>query len=92
MHSTKSGHTLFHYLIRVPKKESAFTYFQLEASEGLAFYSTTEQSLGMPYRDIDIKGDISLESELDHLLETLAKKFSVEILVREHIADDDKDQ
>lgn len=71
---------IFHYIIRVPKKESAFTYFQLEACEGLAFYSTLEHFEGQDYRDLEIKGDKKLQEEFLHLIDGLRKKFPLEIL------------
>jgi hypothetical protein len=67
-------------VIRVPKEQSAFTYFQLESNEGLCFYSTLESSLGEPFRDLELKGHSSLKAELDHLLERLSLEFPMEIL------------
>ena len=40
---------------------------QFEANENLSFYSTLESSLGQGFRDIDIKGSISLKAEIDHV-------------------------
>ena len=70
-----SDNQLFNYTIRVPKKDSAFLYFQLEANEGLCFYSTLESSLGQPYRDIEIKGHTSLETEFLHVAKTCKAHF-----------------
>ncbi len=81
----KPNNQLFHLIIRVPKSESAFTYFQLEANEGLCFYSTLESSMGETYRDLDLKGSMDLKQELDHLLQTLQKEYSLEILLEEII-------
>ena len=78
---------LIHTIIRVPKEESAFVYFTLEANEGLSFYSTLEESLGEGYRDIVIKTHDSLETEFDHLMEELKKEVPIEVLVREKIDD-----
>ena len=83
----KSEHILFHYIIRVSKKDSSFCYFQLEACDGLCFYSTTEESMGKGYRDIDIKGDKSLEAEFLIALESLKRSFPVEILEKHHLLD-----
>lgn len=71
---------LYHLIIRVPKEHSAFTYFQLEANEGLAFYSTLEHQTGQTYRDIDLKGPLELESEVRRLLDFLSKSFLIEII------------
>ena len=82
-----TSNQLIHLTIRVPKEESAFTYFQFESNEGLCFYSTLESSMGQGYRDLDIKGHVSLKSEIFHVIEKLQEKFSVEILTEEIIED-----
>lgn len=58
----------FNFVIRVPKEESAFIYFQLEANEGLCFYSTLESSLGRPYRDIELTGAKEFEQEVRRII------------------------
>ena len=69
---------LFQIIIRVPKEHSAFTYFQLEANDGIAFYSTLPHVEGQAYRDIDLRGSKDLEDELKRLLEFLGQKFEIE--------------
>ncbi len=76
---------LFRKIIRIPKEESAFAYFQLEANEGLAFYSTLPHLDGDTTRDLQITGSITTQKELEHLLSELAKEFKVEILTDEII-------
>lgn len=76
---------LFHIIIRVPKEHSAFTYFQLEANEGLAFYSTLDHVTGQTYRDIDLKGPKELEPEVKHLIDYLSSSYSIELLIEETI-------
>lgn len=76
---------LFHIIIRVPKEHSAFTYFQLEANEGLAFYSTLDHLNGQTYRDIDLKGPKELEAELRRLIDSLSSSFSIEYMWEEII-------
>lgn len=71
---------VIHYIIRVPKKESAFVYFQLEANEGLCFYSTKKNSLGQEYRDIDIRGDIKLKKQIDQVLNSLIEPCKIEFI------------
>lgn len=78
---------LFHMIIRVPKDQSAFTYFTFEANDGLCFYSTLETSLGEPFRDIDVKTHVSLKDELLRLIEFLGKDYPIEILKQEEIKD-----
>ena len=70
----------FKVVIRVPKEESAFTYFQLEANEGLCFYSTLESSLKEGYRDIEIQGDLSLKDEAFKLIEILKKSIPITVI------------
>lgn len=82
-----SSNILIRTVIRVPKEESAFIYFTLEANENLAFYSTLENSLGEGHRDIDIKTHEGLEAELDHLIKVLGEEVPIEILLREKIED-----
>lgn len=67
-------------IIRVPKSESAFTYFQLEANEGLCFYSTLESSLQENYRDLELKIPLCFKDEVFRLLNKLQEEFSIEIL------------
>ena len=78
---------LFQMVIRVPKDQSAFTYFTFEANDGLCFYSTLETSLGEPFRDIDIKTHISLKDELLRLIKFLSNEYPIEILHQEVVAD-----
>lgn len=66
-------------IIRVPKDQAAFTYFQLEANEGLFFYSTLEESLQEPYRDLMLTAHLSLKEEAQHFLDYL--KNEVDYLV-----------
>lgn len=84
---SKHSSQLFHYQIRLNKEDSAFFYFQLEASDGLCFYSTMEHPHHAQYRDIDLKGDVLLKQEMDHLLSECGKRFKIEILLDETIAD-----
>jgi type II secretory pathway component PulC len=78
---------LFHLIVRMPKEHSSFLYFQLEASEGLGFYSTIDFQEGDVYRDIDIKGDLKLKNEMMTLLNSLKEKTFLEILIDERILD-----
>ena len=67
-------------VIRVPKADSAFIYFQLEANEGICFYSTLKESLGESYRDIMVTSDLSYEIETKRILEFLKKSIAFEYL------------
>lgn len=76
---------VLHLVIRVPKEESAFFYFQLEANEGLCFYSTLPASVGQAYRDIVIKADTSLKEDVLRLIKKLEEKIPMEYLTNEII-------
>lgn len=78
-----SEQNIFHLVIRLPKEEAAFFYFQLEANEGLCFYSTLESSLREAFRDIDIKSGPEFASEVKRIIAKLQEKFPIEILVEE---------
>jgi len=78
---------LFHYILRMNKEDSAFFYFQLEASDGLCFYSTLENPPHAQFRDIELRGDIKLKPEMLHLIRTCSQKFRIEILTDEIIYD-----
>ncbi len=78
---------LFHFVIRLSKEDSAFFYFQLEANDGLCFYSTLPYPEHAQYRDIDLKGDIKLVDEIRHVIDHCSSKFKIEFLVDEIIPD-----
>ncbi|AUN99270.1 hypothetical protein DOM21_04615 [Bacteriovorax stolpii] len=78
---------LFHYIIRLNKEDSAFFYFQLEANDGICFYSTIEHPHHAQYRDIELRGDLNLKGEMEQILKECSKKFKIDILLDETIAD-----
>ncbi len=78
---------LFHFVIRLSKEDSAFFYFQLEANDGLCFYSTLPYPEHAQYRDIDLKGDLKLVDEIRHVINRCSEKFKIEFLVDEIIPD-----
>lgn len=78
---------LFHYIVRMNKEDSAFFYFQLEANDGLCFYSTLPYEPHTQYRDIEMRGDILLKNEVTKLLKNCEAKFKIDILLDETIPD-----
>ncbi len=74
---------LFHYVVRLNKEDSAFFYFQFEANEGLCFYSTLPFNPHDQFRDLDLKGDLRLRDQVDHVLSKMSEKFPIEYLVKE---------
>ena len=81
---------LQHFILKVPKDQAAFTYFQLEANEGLCFYSTLDSSLGAEYREIELFSPLSLKEEVANFLTHLKNEVPYEITTEE-ILDDSKD-
>ncbi len=80
---------LRHLILRVAKDQAAFLYFQLEANEGLAFYSTLDQSLKESFRDIELFSPMSLEPELNHFLEAIHPQVNPLIILDEIIDDEE---
>jgi hypothetical protein len=75
---------LFQLIIRVSKSDSAFIYFQLEANEGLCFYSTLDHEVGDSTRDIHIQGSMDFEAEIRRLLEYLNQSIPITFLEVPH--------
>jgi hypothetical protein len=71
---------LFHSVIRLSKEDSAFLYFTLEANEGLCLYSTLPHKQGENFRDVEIKGDLKFQPQINHLLMQLEKLFPLMVL------------
>ncbi len=70
-------------VIELPKEESAFLYFQLEANEGLCFYSTLDNEEGELFRTIEMKTHISLRTEFQELLDSLSKVLKINLISQE---------
>jgi hypothetical protein len=87
MNYITENNQVLHLIIRVPKEEAAFTYFQLEANEGLCFYSTLEDSMKESYRDITVTAHIGLKDEVMHIINKLQQMYKLEIL-KEEIKED----
>lgn len=82
-----SERRLRHLILRVAKDQAAFLYFQLEANEGLAFYSTLDVSLREAYRDIELFSPESLNDEINHFLKAMESQVSPLIVLDEMIED-----
>lgn len=78
---------IYYYRLRVSKADSSFLYFTLEANEGIAFYSTLEESLGTSYRDIECQGAIEYQEQFLNIIKHLEKSFPIEILEQSTIKD-----
>jgi hypothetical protein len=60
--------------IRVRKEDSAFVYFILEASEGIASYSTLDHKPGDPHRDLELRIPPDFVEEVEGLLKSLGDR------------------
>lgn len=80
---------LRHLILRVAKDQAAFLYFQLEANEGLAFYSTLDQSLRESFRDVELFSPMELAPELNHFLEAIHKEVEPLVILDEVINDEE---
>ena len=76
---------VYHSVIRVPKENAAFIYFQLEANDGLCFYSTLDFEKGDPNRELKISCDSSLKDEVKRLLDKLSQTINIEFLSKEEV-------
>lgn len=74
---------IFSTIVRVPKNESAFLYFILEAHEGLCFYSTLPSSLGQSYRDVHIQSSVHFIEEIDQVINKLSQEVNLIVKKRE---------
>ena len=83
----KNSQQIFHLIVRVSKKDSAFLYFQLESHEGLCFYSTIKESIGTTHRDLEISGAIEYRKEILHLIHQLQEQFPILTITDEIILD-----
>ena len=78
---------LFQTLVRLPKEEAVFAYFQFEAHEGLSFYSTLEHPVGAKYRDLLLTATLDFEEDLRELLNQLSEEFPIDILKKTYVED-----
>ena len=81
------GTNLVQYLLRMPKADSSFFYFVLEANEGIAFYSTMPFTKGQMYRDIQVTCTKELDLELSNIIKHCNSKLSIEELSRIELAE-----
>lgn len=88
MQTYQSSQLLHRVIIRVPKQDSSFCYFILEANGGIAFYSTVESSLKKQYRDILIHCPIELKPNLEGILEHLKNSVDLTLVESETIKDE----
>ena len=71
---------IFTLVVRTPKEDSAFLYFQLEANEGLCFYRTLPFNTHDEHRDIEMKGSIEFKAEVLRLLKFLESTLKIDYL------------
>jgi hypothetical protein len=86
-HSYLLSKELYHCVLRVPKDEAFFVYFTFEASEGLCFFSTLDESLGGQYRDLDVKCPIEAREDLKRVIHRLQQTVRLDVLSEAVIQD-----
>ena len=75
-------------ILRMPKVETSFFYFTMEANENMAFYSTLPFEKGQNYRDIVVYTTPELYQNLKKIVSHLLKRGAhFEILEEVLIAD-----
>lgn len=87
MASYHESKEIFYCRLRVPKDEAYFLYYSLEANEGIAFYSTLEESLQGQYRDIDVRAPIEWKEDLKALIRRLQGEIRLDVVEEETIID-----
>jgi hypothetical protein len=60
--------------IRVRKEDSAFVYAILEASEGIASYSTLPHAPGSAFRDLELQIPDGFRDDVARVLQELGEK------------------
>ena len=83
----KDSNQLLKLLVKVDKKDSAYVYFTLEACDNLCFYSTLKHQVGDPTRVLEIFAPIEWEETLLNVLDSLKKRFPLDIQSSEIITD-----
>ncbi|MCO4754718.1 MAG: hypothetical protein KC478_09550 [Bacteriovoracaceae bacterium] len=73
--------------VRVTKADSSFLYFTFESNEGLAFYSTLDESSDVHHRDVLIHTTPEYYDAVMSEIEHLRKKMPIEILFDKEIED-----
>lgn len=87
METYKNDKLLTRLVCRLTKAGSSYFYFTLESNEGLAFYSTLNESIDEDHRDILIHSPIELTQHLDHLINECQKFVEIQVISREVIED-----
>lgn len=72
--------------LQVPKEQSSFVYFQLEANEGLCFYSTTHKN--PKFCVLHLQYHLSLTDEFDQLLKYLSRKIELKVFKSDPVTDE----
>lgn len=87
LHTYHQSKELYYTRIRIPKDDAYFIYFTFEASEGLCYYSTVDDSLKGTYRDIDVRCPVELKEPLKALIARLQTEIRLDVLTEEIILD-----
>jgi hypothetical protein len=72
----------------MPKKHTAFLYFQLESNEGICFYSTLTYDTHDNMRTITCTSSIEYKQQLSEIIARLTNKLEITVLNEEEIQND----
>jgi hypothetical protein len=83
-----NSHKLFEIILRMPKNDTSFVYFTLEANENKSFYSTLPFEKGQLSRDMVIMSTPEFKDQLLSIIEHCKKTTDIEILSQQFIDDE----
>ena len=78
---------LFQIVLEMPKADSSFLYFILEAMDNLCFYSTMGHEVGTMMRQVEITCPIEHKMTLQKVLDDLKSKLTLKICSEKIFAD-----
>lgn len=87
MQTYQQSQLLFQTLLEMPKEDSSFIYFILEAMDNLCFYSTIQHEVGDPTRKVEITCPIESQDTLKKVLKHLAETRPITTLQEKIMSD-----
>lgn len=82
-----NSNKLFELILRMPKNDTSFVYFTLEANENKSFYSTLPFDKGQLFRDMVIMTTPEFKDQVLSIIEHCKKNTDLEILSQSFIED-----
>jgi hypothetical protein len=78
---------LFEIILRMPKNDTSFVYFTLEANENKSFYSTLPFEKGQLFRDMVIMATPEFKDQVLSIIEHCKNSTDLEVLSQQFIQD-----